>query len=303
MEATGGNRVAWADVPGPVRAAVEDGIGAPVVRAVSQSGGFSPGLAARLELGDGRRVFAKAVGSSANPVSPAMHRREALVAPVVPGPRLLWSHDDGDWVVLVFEDVPGRTPAVPWVADEWERVHAAVVELSRVVAPPGFPRVGHDPGVFSGWRRLAGSPVPGLDPWAAGRLDELAGWESGWGSASAGTSLLHGDLRADNVLLTPDGVVFVDWPHAMRGAPWVDLVLMLPSVALQGGPEPWDAWASSPLSHDADPDAVTAVVAAVTGFFVHGSRLPPPPGLPSLRAFQGAQGVHALRWLRQRLAR
>ncbi|MBY8848598.1 hypothetical protein K7G98_08435 [Saccharothrix sp. MB29] len=43
--------------------------------------------------------------------------------------------------------------------------------------------------------------------------------------------------------------------------------------------------------------------AAVTGFFVHDSRLPSPPGLPSLRAFQGAQGVHALRWLRQRLAR
>jgi hypothetical protein len=29
--------------------------------------------------------------------------------------------------------------------------------------------------------------------------------------------------------------------------------------------------------------------------------LPDPPGLPTLRAFQTAQGTHALRWLRQRL--
>ncbi|MGM1059748.1 phosphotransferase family protein [Saccharothrix sp. Mg75] len=303
MDGIGGNRPAWGDLPAAVRAAVEDGIGARVVRAVGQVGGFSPGVAARLELTDGRRVFAKAVGAAPNPVSPTLHRREALVAPLVPGPELLWSYDDGDWVALVFEDVPGRTPAVPWRADEWDRVHAAVVGLSRVAAPDGFPAVGATSSVLSGWRRLAGSPLPGVDEWAAGRLDLLASWESGWAEAAEGDSLVHGDLRADNALLTGDGVVFVDWPHAARGAPWVDLVLLLPSVALQGGPEPWDAWASSPLSRDADPDAVTAVVTAVAGFFAHSALLPPLPGLPALRAFQAAQAGPAVRWSRQRLER
>jgi hypothetical protein len=46
---------------------------------------------------------------------------------------------------------------------------------------------------------------------------------------------------------------------------------------------------------------VTAVLCALTGLFVAHGRLPDPPGLPTLRAFQTAQGTHALRWLRHRL--
>jgi hypothetical protein len=41
-----------------------------------------------------------------------------------------------------------------------------------------------------------------------------------------------------------------------------------------------------------------ALLAAFTGFFVQRSTLPEPPGLPTLRQFQGAQGVEALAWLR-----
>ncbi|MBB5806754.1 hypothetical protein F4560_006522 [Saccharothrix ecbatanensis] len=301
MEGIGGNRLTWAQVPAEVRAAIEDGVGSAVVRAVNCAGGFSPGLASRLELADGRWVFAKAVGLSCNPHSPTMHRREAEVAAAVPGPRLLWSYDDGDWVALVFEEVVGRTPALPWVAHEWERVHAAVVGLASVEAPDWLRSVGADPDVFSGWRSLAARPLPGVDPWASERLDELAAWESEWAAAAAGTALVHGDVRADNVLLTLSGVVFVDWPQAGSGASWVDLVLLLPCLAMQGGPEPEDVWRSSPLSKGADPDAVTAVVAASAGYFVHSSLLPAPPGLPTLRAFQAAQGVPALRWLRQRV--
>ena len=48
------------------------------------------------------------------------------------------------------------------------------------------------------------------------------------------------------------------------------------------------------------PGAVTAVLAALTGFFVRQSRQPPPPGLPTLRAFQAAQGRTALAWLKVR---
>ncbi|ONI82168.1 hypothetical protein ALI22I_39180 [Saccharothrix sp. ALI-22-I] len=78
-------------------------------------------------------------------------------------------------------------------------------------------------------------------------------------------------------------------------------MLLLPSLAMQGGPAPEDVWRSSPLARGADPDAVTAVAAASAGYFVHSSLLPPPPELPTLRAFQAAQAVPALRWLRDRI--
>jgi RIO-like serine/threonine protein kinase len=40
--------------------------------------------------------------------------------------------------------------------------------------------------------------------------------EATWAGHAAGTTLLHADIRADNVLLTGGGVVVVDWPHAWR---------------------------------------------------------------------------------------
>jgi len=39
------------------------------------------------------------------------------------------------------------------------------------------------------------------------------------------------------------------------------------------------------------------VVAAIAGYFTRQSLQPPPPGLPTVRAFQAAQGVVARDWL------
>ena len=93
----------------------------------------------------------------------------------------------------------------------------------------------------------------------------------------------------------------VDWPHACVGAAWLDLLLLLPSVAMQGGPPPWEVFEVHRLVRDAPPDAVMPVVAALAGFFVHRSTLPPPPGLSTLREFQRGQGIEALAWLRHGL--
>jgi hypothetical protein len=54
-------RIPWSDLPARVRAEVERRLGSPVVAARTQTGGFSPGVAARLELADGGRAFVKAV--------------------------------------------------------------------------------------------------------------------------------------------------------------------------------------------------------------------------------------------------
>ena len=303
-----GARIPWEAVPGGVRKAVEAGVGSSVVASATQPGGFSPGCASRLGLADGRSVFVKAVGSEPNPDSPGFHRIEAHVTaslpPETPAPKLLFAHDDGDWVALVFEDVDGHEPELPWRRDELGRVLAALTELSRALtpapieAPPLTERYGE---LFRGWRTLAAEEPAGLDSWPAERLDALAELEADWEEASAGETLLHADVRADNVLLTPDRVVFVDWPHVCLGAAWVDLLAFLPSVAMQAGPKPWELFDDHPLARDADPARVDAVLAALAGFFVHRSTLPPPPGLPTLREFQRAQGAESLAWLRRRL--
>jgi hypothetical protein len=52
-----GQRLAWADAPAWLRAEVAARLGGEVVAAATQPTGFSPGLAVRLRLADGRRAF------------------------------------------------------------------------------------------------------------------------------------------------------------------------------------------------------------------------------------------------------
>ena len=99
-------------------AAVKDRLGSTVVSATSQLAGFSPGVAARLETEDGRRFVVKAAGPEPNPLTPEAHRREARVVAAARGrfrvpPAVVPRRGRGGWVVLVFEDVEGRNPAVP----------------------------------------------------------------------------------------------------------------------------------------------------------------------------------------------
>lgn len=312
LHGRGGNRLLWPDLPDVLRAEIESRLGSSVIAAASKAGGFSPGLASVLRLADGSQVFVKAVNSAQNPVSPGMYRREASIAAQLPAsapvPKLLWSHDDGDWVVLVFEALTGDPPTLPWVPAERDRVLAALTDLGAAMtpAPSGLdvPAIDVLDEEFSGWRSLADradDPGPAeVDPWAAEHLADLATWETHWLSAARGDTLLHGDIRADNVLLADDRVYFVDWPAATVGAAWVDLVLLLPSMAMQGAGEPEELLATHPLARAADKDAVTAVIVALAGYFVSKSLQPPPPGIPTVRAFQRAQGLACLRWLRQR---
>lgn len=310
MRARGGTRLDWTDVPDRVRKALEEHLQAPVVDAVSQDGGFSPGLAARCTLATGERVFIKAVSPDQNPQSTRIHRREAEVAsalpPSVPAPRLRHVHDDGTWVALVFDDVDGRQPTEPWTGDDLDVVVPAIAAFHRSVTPTPVPHLQsvqdrHRP-VFDGWRRLAGGDgeASQLSPWARHNIERLAEIESGWEDAAAGDSLIHADLRADNILIGGDGGVWlVDWPWACTGAAFVDYVFLLPSIGLGGGPTAGGVIDRYGLFTGVDPDAVRAVAAAVAGFFIRSSLDPAPPGLPTIRAFQAAQGAVAMKWLEE----
>ncbi len=306
-----GVRMEWQAVPAAVREALERQLGTKVVEATTQNGGFSPGVAARLLLADGTRAFAKAVTAEVNPHSASMHRTEtakaALLPPGAPVPHLLGSYDDGEWVALLFEDVEGRQPHVPWNMAELGRVLEAVGRLADALtpAPPGAEPLPDEP--FEGWRLLAAAYASGedeladMDPWVRTHLTALAERERDCGRAVAGDTLAHGDLRADNILLTDEGAVFVDWPHACRAARWLDLLLMLPSVAMQGGPAPEPVFAAHPVARGADARDVTTALLGLTGMFLRQARQPAPPGLPTLRPFQQAQGEQALAWLKERL--
>jgi hypothetical protein len=298
--------VPYDDLPQHVRDWVDHLLGSPVSDATTQPGGFSPGVAARLRCADDSRAFIKAVSAEANPQSPDMHRREAKVTaalpPAAPAPRLLASYDDGAWVALLLDDIDGRHPELPWQTDELRRVVETVDELFADLTPcpladaPAVDETWRDE--FTGWRDAAADGVPaGLDEWCVRHIDELAELESRWVEAASGETLLHLDLRADNMIVSGDRVWFVDWPWAARGAPMFDLAAFAPSVAMQGGPQPAELLAMSRYGRTADRETLAVLVATITGYFLTHALLPPAPGLPTVRAFQAAQGAVALRWL------
>jgi aminoglycoside phosphotransferase (APT) family kinase protein len=305
-----GVRVDWQALPAHVRTGIEQICGAPVTDARTQPGGFSPGVAARVLCEDGSRFFVKAVSAETNAESPDLHRREAgvlraldplIAAGGVPIPRLRGSADIGPWTALVIDDINGRQPALPWRPGELTLVLAALDQLADALTPspapvPGIAERYQD--AFTGWRTLAGQRSTGrLDSWSRRHLDQLAELESSWAAHASGTTMLHTDVRADNVLLDGGRVFFVDWPHACQGAPFVDAVFLAPSVAMQGGPAPADLLAQTRQGNEADPAALAALVCAMAGYLTERALRPPPPGLPTVREFQDAQGEIARRWL------
>lgn len=303
-----GARLSFADLPARIRREIETKSGARVVEAADQAGGFSPGVAARLLLADGRRIFVKAIGTSPNPGSPGMHRNEAktlaALPPAAPAPRLLWTYDDGDWVALGVEDIEGRQPDVPWRRAELDRVLDGLERMAGALtpAPRGFPDARESlAGMLSGWRKLAAGPPADLDDWTRRNLGRLAELEARWPDEAGGDTLLHVDLRADNLLLDTAGRVWVvDWAHTATGAAWVDLVLFLVSVIRDIDADPDELLRSSAIGRGAPRAGVDALVCAFAGFMTEASRRPAPPGLPTLRAFQRSYVGPNLEWVRRR---
>jgi aminoglycoside phosphotransferase (APT) family kinase protein len=310
MPAATATRLRWHDLPAHVRAAVEETLGDHVVEAVSQAGGFSPGTADRVVTADGRRAFVKAVSSAQNPRTPELHRQEAVVSGAMPAglpvPALLGVHDDGEWVALVLEDVEGRHPVTPWLADELHATLRALGDLAHRLTPspvPDLPTARQLLGAdLDGWSRVAQEPPTDLDPWAATHLDLLLAMGRRGVESLRGDTVSHADVRADNLLIRPDGtVVVVDWPWACVGAPWLDTVALLASVERHGGHDV-DALVETYVGASADPDDVTAFLAALAGYFVDMARRPAPQGLPTVRAAQAAQGRATLAWVRRRVS-
>ncbi|MDT0615850.1 phosphotransferase [Streptomyces lancefieldiae] len=199
--------------------------------------------------------------------------------------------------------------ALPVGASAWSAQHREAYSNGQGASTNLFAdtaRTEPGQGQFQGWRRLAAAFAEGadvlawLDPWARRNLGRLADREAARITAAAGSALIHGDLRADNVLLTDDRVMVVDWPWAAVGASWCDIVLMGPSVITQGTPDAMRLPDQHLFARAANPDDVTSVLIAVTGYFLRQSIHTPPPGLPAVRGFQRAQGEAALDWVRER---
>ena len=214
-------RLEWAFLPPHLRAWIERRCGSPVVSAISQTSGFTPGFASVLVCEDGSRHFVKAASTKAQRMFADSYREEArklaALPAGVPAPRLLW-HLDDDWVVLGIEYVAARTPHRPWRAEDLDALLDSLEVVADVLTPP-------PPGLDLD--TAADDFAPLLEGWpalrerrtdlGAERLAEAEALARRYAEVVGGDTLVHTDIRSDNVLIDPDGRALIcDWNWPVR---------------------------------------------------------------------------------------
>ena len=303
-----GQRISWSDLPADVQRGIEAVLGGRVTTAESQAGGFSPGIADRVGTAGGGRAFVKAVSPDQNPDSPELLRREAdyldALARSPRVPRPIGRYDDGHWIAVAMEEIDGRCPPVPWSDQHVDAAMDTLAALAADLTPSPISGLGTVPeglaSIFFGWQRLRDQPHPGLDPWIAAGLDELIEMTAASLRRLEGDTVVHCDIRADNLLVRPDGsMVVVDWPWALTGPDWLDRFLLLINIDLYGGHDVEQLVAR--YLPRVDPSLITGCLAGMCAFFTDAGRQPGVPGLPTLRAFQQAQADSTAAWLRRRM--
>lgn len=307
------SRLQWHELPADIRAEIEGVLGGPVVEAVSQPGGYSPGSADRVVTAAGRRAFVKAASPAINVDTPHIHRREAAITArlpaAVPAPALLGAVDDGEWIALVLEDVEGRHPSTPWQPRELGAVLDALQQVADVRLPADVPVIDVAEalaGDADAWRSIDLDTLPplpgGLDQWVRENIDGLVDAAARGALDARGDRLVHYDTRADNLLVRADGtVVLVDWPWGARGAGWFDALSLLINVRYYDPAADVERIIAQHPVYDGMPaEAASNVLAGFAGMFLSSSLQPDPPRMPTLRRFQRDQAVATLEWLRQR---
>ncbi|WP_218019804.1 phosphotransferase [Rhodococcoides yunnanense] len=302
--------------PAAVIDAVEQLLGASVVREVPARMGFTLAIASWVEDAGGRQAFVKAaaLGSGGGEGVRIGAELADVVGDLAP-PLIAYCTVDG-WAIALYDVIDGSA------LREWDdETVDAMADMSRTL------RERLDPSPIGELESYAAAFAPLLGTWNAlispdhpsfetvahlsdkqlpYGLDavELAILESRWFDAPAvnSTSLQHGDIRRDNVIRDPSGRLWlVDWTHRWSSPGWVDMVRVAPDIAASGyDPERFfqtSAW------RDAPPDGVDVVLAGLAGRAWRDGFLPAVPDIPHLRSMQRDQADATLRWLASRLER
>jgi hypothetical protein len=255
---------------------------------ISDAGGYTPALRRIATLADGSTVFVKAAVDAA---TAAWIQAERTAYEALGDRHFLPAYLGGDEGLLILEDLrQGRWPP-PWRPGEIDRVFALLDDLAAATAPTGVPSLNDARGDLVGlWSAITENPQPLLSlgvctsDWLHTAAPVLAA-----AAAKAdlhGDSIVHYDVRSDNLCLLEDRTLLVDWNLLCRGNPEIDQVFFAQTITMEGGPAPWE------LLPNADP----ALVATVAAFFADRAPGPPIPAAPRVRQVQLTQLRVCLPW-------
>lgn len=262
-------------------------------------GGFTPAQRLLVTWADDTSCFIKAPPDPESSHSDRVHeiadylRTEFRIYSQLRGEFLAglidWSDDDG-FPILVLENLSQGFWPPPWTSD---RVNAVLRTLDVVhnQQMPGLPSIDSWYGdrLRVGWQEVETDPEPfvslGLSTrtWLDRSLPTLVAAANE--AEFNGTSLMHNDIRSDNLCLIGERVVLVDWNLACYGNANLDTAFWLPSLQAEGGPAPNEIMPSAP-----------ELAAVVSGFFAARAGLAMIPDASRVRDVQLQQLKTALPW-------
>jgi Phosphotransferase enzyme family len=247
-----------------------------------------------VELDDGRSAFVKI---AALDYTSDWLRAEHRVYSALDGrpflPRLLGWDDDGTAPALALEDLSDETMPPPWANGRVDAVLATLDAMHGTEPPEDVPPAVESQFGLDGWPDVVGDPRPFLSlgicsrEWLDEHLDVLG--EASVRAEIAGSSLLHFDVRSDNLFLRDDRALLVDWNNACVGNPVLDTAAWLPSLESEGGPPP------SAILPD-DTPGLPEIASLLAGYFCARAGLPLIPQAPHARPLQLSQSRTSLPW-------
>jgi hypothetical protein len=161
-------------------------------------------------------------------------------------PKLFYSHSEGDQYWLLLEDVGGQHPADLGREDAFKLALRAR-DVIRGIQYAGPWR--HDISE-TGYRGFADSTVALLrklrreeklsltDGELIDHIAEVLSHPEARRVARGGRSMLHGDMKLDNMLIRPDGgLTIIDWQNVMFGPEAIDLYSLMATQGMDPIPE------------------------------------------------------------------
>ncbi len=301
----------WRSVPAELRELVGKKIGSPVVRGVRVWGSYGPGPSHRLLHSDGRRSFIKALWPESNSFQIESFGKElrnyAELGEIMKpwAPELLGVVKHGDWHAMLLEDLGPKT-APPWRTRDARTVAHGLAEFHSAgegARTPDYLRSVFELEVFdvanlwkepvssSDLRKLAGLAANPDDAfaWLERNVQRLIEASAELPTQAASQTVLHMDVRSDNLRVVDGRLRLFDWPFVCTGPHEVDAAAFAQTVEAEGGPDTATVLDWYQDIRPLDSDLLAGSMAAISGFFANRAWQPGIPDLPRIRPWQRAQ--------------
>lgn len=310
-------KLPWRRVPKAVRQQVEEVLGGRVARAARIWGGYSPAPTFRLRLEDGRRAFFKAINAASNEFSTYALQLEERVYRELGDLLVSWiptyytSINYQDWHGLVLEDL-GPKSVPPWTPALARSITYAIADFHREnlgkslpgwlsrpqqrLASENWQQVIAESDDFQNLAERAGDAAPEALIWLQA-ASPLVGEKMAQPILAAEPyTLLHGDLRSDNLRFGQGRLYLFDWPAITVGRAEWDFVAFAQSVTVEDGVAPEQVMAWYAERFPVDEAVVDSSIAWWFAFFAQRAWREEVPGLPRLRRFQRQQLAVMAHW-------